>query len=184
MKISRVKTGLVMAFVIAAALVGCGSTGGTTDVTITIASNTLQNVVRVTDNKFRKNAVRVSPDGKMLLYCEANETNPNTQLYLEDYRIMLLRDHATSSAKTPLTTEPSYGPAWFDDNNGFAYIAYEGNGSNLVKSNISGGGKTYITRTSAGEADANPHISGNLVLIDTLIGGRRQLVTMRDNLLF
>jgi TolB protein len=159
-------------------LTGCASTPA--DVTITVASSTLQNVVRVTDNKLRKNSVRVSPDGKKLLYCEATETDPTVPLYLEDYRIMLLRDVAVS-AKTPLITEPSYGPVWFDDNVGFAYVAYEGSGSKLVKSIITGGGKTYITRTSAGDSDANPSIKGNMILCDTLVGGKRQLVSMKDN---
>jgi TolB protein len=166
----------------AAAFSGCAGSPKTenTDVTITVASSTLQNVVRVTDNRFRKNSVRVSPDGAKLLYCEANETDPTVQLYFEDYRIMLLRD-INISAKTPLVNEPSYGPVWFDDSAGFVYVAYEGSGSKLVKSTISGGGKTYITRTSAGDADANPSIKGNLILCDTLVGDRRQLVSMKDN---
>jgi Tol biopolymer transport system component len=156
----------------------------TADVTITIASSTLQNVVRVTDNKFRKNAVQVSPDGAKLLYCEANETDPNKLLYLDDFRIMLLRD-VNVSAKTPLVTEPSYSPVWFDDNIGYAYVAYEGSGSKLVKSNVTGGGKTYITRTSAGIGDANPNVKGDRILCDTLVGEgenqKRQLVSMRAN---
>jgi TolB protein len=152
----------------------------TADVTITVASSTLQNVMRVTDNKFRKNAVQVSPDGTKLLYCEANETDPNKLLYLDDFRIMLLRD-INVSAKTPLVADPSYSPVWFDDNVGYAYVAYEGSGSKLVKSNVTGGGKTYITRTSAGEGDSNPSVKGDRILCDTLVGGKRQLVSMRAN---
>ncbi|MDR3343323.1 MAG: hypothetical protein LBT14_11170 [Treponema sp.] len=174
---------LSLALVFVMVLVGCFSspkpdTG--TDVTITVASSTLQNVVRVTDNKFRKNSIRVSPDGMKLLYCEASETNPNTDLYFEDYRIILLRD-ISISAKTPLVNEPSYGPVWFDDNSGFAYVAYEGSGSKLVRSNISGGGKTYITRTSVGDSDRNPSIRKNMILCDTLVGSERQLVSLKDN---
>jgi TolB protein len=172
--------GLTLVFI--TALIGsCASqTPVQTDVTITIASSTLQNVVRVTDNKFRKNSIRVSPDGTKLLYCEANEVDPNVTLYLEDWRVMLLRDIAVS-AKTPIVTEPSFGPVWFDDNSGFAYVAYEGSGSKLVKSNITSGGKTYITRTSAGDSDANPSVRANVILCDTLVGSERQLVSMRDN---
>jgi TolB protein len=93
---------------------------------------------------------------------------------------MLLRDVRISS-KTPLTTEPSYSPVWFDDNVGYAYVAYEGSGSKLVKSSITGGGKTYITRTSAGEWDANPSVKGDKILCDTIVEGKRQLVSMKSN---
>jgi TolB protein len=151
-----------------------------TDVTITVASSTLQNVTRVTDNKFRKSSIRVSPDGTKLLYCEANETDPGVTLYFDDFRIMLLRNINISS-KTPLVSDPSYGPVWFDDNSGFAYVAYEGSGSKLVKSSITGGGKTYITRTSVGDSDANPSVRGDTILCDTLVGGVRQLVSLKDN---
>jgi TolB protein len=160
-------------------LAGCRTTQ-TTDVTITVASSTLQNVTRVTDNKFRKSSIRVSPDGTKLLYCEANETDPNVTLYFNDFRIMLLRD-INVSAKTPLVNDPSYGPVWFDDNSGFAYVAYEGSGSKLVKSSIAGGGKTYISRTSIGDADANPSVRGDTILCDTLVGRVRQLASLKDN---
>jgi TolB protein len=160
-------------------LAGCASQQKT-DVTITVASSTLQNVTRVTDNRFRKSSVRISPDGTKLLYCEANETDPGVTLYLDDFRIMLLRD-INISAKTPLVNDPSYGPVWFDDNSGFAYVAYEGSGSKLVKSTIAGGGKTYITRTSVGDSDANPSVRRDTILCDTLVGGVRQLVSLKDN---
>jgi TolB protein len=173
----------IASILVVGALSGCAGLFGkkeTADVTITVASSSLQNVVRVTDNKFRKNAVQVSPDGTKLLYCEANETDPNKLLYLDDFRIMLLRD-VNVSAKTPLVTEPSYSPVWFDDNIGYAYVAYEGSGSKLVKSNVTGGGKTYITRASAGDGDANPSVKGDRILCDTLVGGKRQLVSMKSN---
>ncbi|MDR2793063.1 MAG: hypothetical protein LBB61_05285 [Treponema sp.] len=174
----------IIMLIIAMALGGCATSSkakeGNVDVTITVASTTLQNVVRVTDNKFRKNSVSISPDGQKLLYGEANETDPDVLLSFDDYRIMLLRDVAIS-AKTPLVTEPSYGAAWFQDSSQFAYIAYEGGGSRLVKSNITGGGKTYITRSSAGDFDANPSINGDLILCDTLVSGRRHIVSMKAN---
>lgn len=179
MKKRRFLVGMIVLQIVSVLLFSCAS-GPKTDVTITVASATLQNVVRVTDNKFRKSSVSVSPDGQKLLYCEANETDPSIQLYFRDYRIMLLRD-VSISAKTPLVTDPSYSPVWFGDSSGFAYVAYEGNASKLIKSNISGGGKTYITRTSIGESDANPSIRDNAILCDTLVGGVRQLVSFRDN---
>ncbi|MDR1957273.1 MAG: hypothetical protein LBQ30_10540 [Treponema sp.] len=180
MKKRLVMMGILSLMLVFMLLSGCATKPAATDVTITVASNTLQNVIRVTDNRFRKNSVSVSPDGTKLLYCEANETDPGVPLYFEDYRIMLLRDIAIS-AKTPMITDPSYGPVWFEDNTGFAYVGYEGSGSKLIKSTIAGGGKTYITRTSAGDADANPSIKGNIILCDTLVAGKRQLVSMKDN---
>jgi TolB protein len=168
----------VVAVLFIISLAGCATQA--TDVTITVASSTLQNVTRVTDNRFRKSSVKVSPDGTKLLYCEANETDPNVTLYLDDFRIMLLRD-INISAKTPLVNDPSYGPVWFDDNSGFAYVAYEGSGSKLVKSSIAGGGKTYISRASIGDADANPSVRGDMILCDTLVGGVRQLASLKDN---
>jgi hypothetical protein len=34
---------------------------------------------------------------------------------------------------------------------------------------------------AAGDSDANPSIKGNTILCDTLVSGRRQLVSMKDN---
>ncbi|MDR2783068.1 MAG: hypothetical protein LBB48_04395, partial [Treponema sp.] len=61
----------IIMLIIAMALGGCATSSkakeDNVDVTITVASTTLQNVVRVTDNKFRKNSVSISPDGQKLL---------------------------------------------------------------------------------------------------------------------
>ncbi|MDR2798460.1 MAG: hypothetical protein LBB80_08950 [Treponema sp.] len=169
---------VIILLIMGMALGGCATVKAkeeNVDGTITVASTTLQNVVRVTDNKFRKNSVSVSPDGQKLLYCEANEIDPVVSRSFGDYRIMLLRD-VTISAKTPLITEPSYSGTWFEDSNQVVYVVYEGNGSKLAKSNITGGGKTYIARSSAGEFDANPSINGDTLLCDTLVSGKRHLV--------
>jgi TolB protein len=158
----------------------CVSAPTDMDVSITAASSNVQNIIRVTDNKFRKTSIAVSPDGKKLLYSEANEVDVGKTLFLEDFRVMLLRD-VGNSAKTPLITDPSYGAVWFPDNSTFAYVAYEDSGSKIVRSTITGGGKTYITRTSAGESDANPNLKNGVILCDILVSGKRQLVSMKDN---
>jgi hypothetical protein len=74
---------------------------------------------------------------------------------------MLLKD-ANLSSKTPVVTDPSFGPVWYDDSAGFIYVVYEGGSSKLVKSNITGGGKTYITRNSIGDYDSRPSIKAKL----------------------
>jgi TolB protein len=93
---------------------------------------------------------------------------------------MLLRD-ANLPSKTPVVTEPSFGPIWYDDNAGFIYVVYEGGSSKLVKSNISGGGKTYITRNSIGDFDSRPSVKGHDILCETGINGVRHLVRLKDD---
>jgi TolB protein len=140
----------------------------------------LSNVVRVTDNGFRKDAVRVSPDGSKILYCEANVTKIDADVSFEQFQVMLLRD-ANLPAKTPIVTDPSFGPVWYDDSAGFVYVAYEGGTSKLVKSNASGGGKTYITRNAIGDFDTRPSIKGHVILCETGINKVRHLVRLVDD---
>jgi TolB protein len=147
---------------------------------ITYDSATLQNVIRVTDNKYRKDAVRVSPDGKKLLYSEANTTDVNALVPFNDFSVMLLRD-ANLSAKTPLVADPSFGPVWYDDSTGYIYVVYEGGSSKLVKSNITGGGKTYITNNAIGDSDSRPSIKGHDILCETGINGVRHIVRLKDD---
>jgi TolB protein len=161
----------------AASLAGCATR--TADI-ITYDSASLSNVIRVTDNRFRKDAVRVSPDGSKILYCEANVTSVDASISFDQFSVMLLRD-ANLSSKTPVVTDPSFGPIWYDDNAGFIYVVYEGGSSKLVKSNITGGGKTYITRNSIGDYDSRPSIKGRDILCETGINGVRHLVRLKDD---
>jgi TolB protein len=147
---------------------------------ISYDSATLQNVVRVTDNKLRKDAVRVSPDGSKILYCEANVTDVDAGLSFDRFSVMLLSD-AILSAKTPIVADPSFGPIWYDDNIGFIYVVYEGGSSKLVKSNITGGGKTYVTRNSIGDFDTRPSIKGRDILCETGVNGVRHIVRVKDD---
>jgi TolB protein len=157
--------------------ISCATTSGDA---ITYDSATLSNVVRVTDNGFRKDGVRVSPDGTKILYCEANVSSVDTPLPADDFTVMLLRD-ANLSAKTPLITDPSFGPVWFDDNSNFIYVTYENNSSKLVRSNITGGGKVYITKNAIGDFDSRPSVRGKKILCDTLINGKRNIVSLNDD---
>jgi Tol biopolymer transport system component len=147
---------------------------------ISYDSATLQNVVRVTDNKLRKDAVRVSPDGSKILYCEAAISDVDAWLSFDQFSVMLLRD-ANLSAKTPIVSDASFGPVWYDDNVGFIYAVYEGGSSKLVKSNITGGGKTYVTRNSIGEFDTRPSIKGHNILCETRINGVQHIVNVKDD---
>jgi TolB protein len=61
------------------------------------------------------------------------------------------------------------------------YVVYEGGVNKLVRSNISGGGKTYITRNPIGNSDTRPDLRENVLLCDTVINGRRQVVSLLDN---
>lgn len=159
-------------------VIGC-ATAKTADI-ITYDSASLANVIRVTDNKFRKDAVQVSPDGTKILYCEANITDVGASVAFSQFSIMLLRD-ASLSSKTPLITDPSFGPIWYSDNAGFVYVVYEGGTSKLVKSNITGGGKTYITRNSIGDYDSRPAMKGREILCDTEINRIRHIVRLKDD---
>ncbi|MDR1443876.1 MAG: hypothetical protein LBI94_03245 [Treponema sp.] len=159
------------------ALAGCATR--TADI-ITYDSASLTNVTRVTDNRYRKDSVRVSPDGSKILYCEANVMDVNASIPFDRFSVMLLRD-ANSSAKTPLITDPSFGPVWYDDGAGYVYVVYEGGSSKLVKSNIVGGGKTYITRNSIGEYDNRPSIKGRVIICETGVNGKRHIVRLNDD---
>jgi Tol biopolymer transport system component len=158
--------------------VGSGTQDKAVVTEITYDSGTLQNVTRITDDKVRKDWVSVSPDGSKMLYCETDSTNAS--VYAEDYKIVLLRNIATA-AKTPLVNDSSYAPVWFDDNNTIVYVAFERGAGRLMKSNIGGGSKTYITRNPIGDYDANPSVHGKTILCDTFINGRRQIVSLSSD---
>jgi hypothetical protein len=87
-KVNAVKTFPLAAFC-AALLADCATK--TADI-ITYDSASLSNVIRVTDNRFREDAVRVSPDGSKILYCEENVMNVDTYVSFDQFSVMLLRD--------------------------------------------------------------------------------------------
>jgi TolB protein len=158
---------------------GCASSK-TTRVDVFWDTALMQNVTRLTDDGLEKAWAKISPDGTKMLYCEIAK---NDSLY----KIMLLRD-VTVPAKTPLINDnfSAYTPAWYGNNINFAYIASEKSGTRIIKSAITGGGKTYITRNSIGLAEECPSVRGEAVLFDTLVDpdarpAKYQIYSMRDN---
>jgi Tol biopolymer transport system component len=158
---------------------GCASKSKTVaaDASISFDPTVLQNVVRVTDSGLAKDGCSVSPDGKMLLYTEGTA---KTVSGLSEYRIMLLRD-VNLPAKTPLITDPSFCPSWYEDNTRFVYVSSESGTTRLIRSSISGGAKTYITRNSIGDSDTRPDVKNGVILCDTLINGKRTLISLKDD---
>ncbi|MDR2160272.1 MAG: hypothetical protein LBP23_09445 [Treponema sp.] len=110
-----------------------------------------------------------------MLYTEFEGVKDNTL-----GRIYLLKD-VRYPAKTLIAGDFAYNPAWYEDNNGFVFVNYEETGRKLIKSTISGSGRTYVTRNPIGSADRHPSVRGNMILCDTTINGRRQIVSLLDN---
>jgi TolB protein len=163
-------------------LSGCGSTPKASG-SITYDTALLTGVSMVTSDKLFKDWVKVSPDGTKLLYCESNKTVSRSDLSETSYNywnIMLLRD-TNIAAKTPLITDYAYAPAWYENNTSFIYVVNEGGSDKLVRSSISGGGKTYITRNPIGTNDAHPVIRNGVILCDTEMNGKRQIVSLLEN---
>jgi TolB protein len=156
-----------------AMLIGCGSFGKkATTVDVFWDTSLLQNVTRVTDDGLQKFFPRVSPDGKMMLYGELSNKS--------QYNIILLRN-VSIPAKTPLVSGDAYVPSWYDNNNNFAFVLRERGDNRIVRSAITGAGRTYVTRNPVGRLDSNPTIRGDVILFDTDTSGKRQIVSMKDN---
>lgn len=145
----------------------------------------MQNVSKVTDDGLSKVELAVSPDGNQLLYVEINKSvrsyitnmrDRNSGNYY-DCQMYLLRDISRPS-KTPLGLTFSYDPAWNKSGKEFVFTALENNQFKLVRANIEGGRKTYITRTPIGNEDGEPDIKNNVILCHTKINGKWQIVTL------
>lgn len=130
-------------------------------------------VTRITNDGIMKNWLRVSPDGTKLLYTEASKSGY--------WQIMYLRD-ANNPAKTPLIGEIAYMPSWYTDNNQFVYISHESGIGRIVRSNVSGGGKTYISRSAIGQYGDNAPLMKNGVIVFTAINETRfEIATIKEN---
>jgi TolB protein len=169
-------------WVVLCVLDGCASAPATGAISYDTAL--LTGVSVITDDKLSKDWVKVSPDGTRLLYCESDKVVSKSDLsgtgYNNYWNIMLLRD-VSVAAKTPLVTDYAYAPAWYENNTSFIYVVNEGGSSKLVRSSIVGGGKTYITRNPIGKNDARPAIRNGVILCDTEMNGKRQIVSLREN---
>jgi Tol biopolymer transport system component len=112
-----------------------------------------------------------------MLYAES--TRPDSRgNYI--WNVVLMRD-LNNPAKTLLIGEHSYFPSWYPDNNQFLYVLEDSGRARVVRSNSTGAGKTFISRTHVGDLDWSPSIKGGVILFSSLINGRWQLVTMREN---
>ena len=157
----------------------------TDEVQVSYDKSVLQNVSRVTNDGLSKIEVAVSPDGNQLLYVEINKSvrsyitnmrDRNSGNYY-DCQMYLLRDISRPS-KTPLGLTFSYDPAWNKSGKEFVFTALENNQFKLVRANVEGGRKTYITRTPIGNEDGEPDIKNNVILCHTKINGKWQIVTL------
>jgi len=178
----------MFAIVLMLTFTGCGTVQGsstaqgTTAETITYNQATLQNLVRITDDGLFKDWLSASPDGSMLLYCESSvplKRNSISNEHVNSFNIMLLKD-AAKAAKTQLIMDKSITPAWFGKD-AFVYCVLEGGIPKLIKSNIAGGGKIYITRNAIGLYDSRPSVRGNIIICDTEINKKKQIVRMTEN---
>ena len=157
----------------------------TDEVQVSYDKSVLQNVSKVTDDGTVKTDISVSPDGKQLLYVDINQSVRSYITNMKDYnsgsyydcQMYLLRDISRPS-KTPLGLTFSYDPAWNKNGKEFVFASLENNQFKLVRANIEGGRKTYITRTPIGTEDGEPDIKNNIILCHTKINGKWQIVTL------
>jgi len=134
-------------------------------------------VTQITNDGLMKNRIAVSPDGAKLLYTEATARDSSGNWV---WNIMYLRN-ASSPAKTPLISDFAYSPSWYEDSSRYLYISYEGGSGRIMRSNVTGGGRTYITHSSIGDTDDMPIIKNGLIVCSVWKGGRWQLVTVKEN---
>jgi TolB protein len=143
----------------------------------------LQDLKRVTEDGLSKDWISVSPNGSMLMYCESllplNKWTDISNAKIKSFQIVLLKD-AERPAKTQLVTDNCIGPTWFN-NETFVYSVIEGGVPKLIKSNIAGGGKVYITRNAVGQYDILPSVHGNLILCETEINKKKQMLRLTDS---
>jgi Tol biopolymer transport system component len=158
-----------------------GGIGGT-DATIVYERTTVLDIKRITDDGLSKDWLTVSPNGKMILYCDSLTPVKKTDISnprVKSYRVMLLKD-AMNAVKTQLVTDNSTAPAWYNDNNTFVYSLIDNGKATLVRSNISGGGKLFITRNPIGLYDTRSTVKGTTLLFDTEINKKSQIVSATD----
>jgi len=184
---------LIVSVVLAAiflSLSGCGttSTGNSTSVgiestkVIEYDQATLQDLRLITSNGYSKDWLSVSPNGAMLLYCESIPKLKTTNISdkrVDTFQIMLLKD-ALKPANTVLVTDKSITPTWYT-NDSFIYSVIEGKIPKLIRANISGGGKVYVTRSNIGAYDVHPSVRGNYILFDTEVNKKNVLYRTNDN---
>ena len=161
------------------------SCASTDDIQISYDKSVLQNVSRVTDDGTVKADMAISPDVKQLLYVEVDKSvtsyitniKESSSVFYYDSQMYLLRD-INRPSKTPLGLTFSYWPAWNKNGKEFIFSSLENNQFKLVRANIEGGRKTYITRTPIGTEDIRADIKNNIIVCQTKINGKYQIATL------
>jgi Tol biopolymer transport system component len=149
------------------------TTGKTKEADVTWNEGMTIGVTRITNDGLLKNWVRVSPDGAKILYTEASPSGY--------WQIVYLRD-ANNPAKTPLIGEIAHSPSWYEDSNRFIYVSYESGAGRLVRSNVSGSGKTYISRAPIGQyGDYFPSVKNGIIAFTALETNRYTIATVKEN---
>ena len=178
--IKRLVTLLAMAALVILGVSSCAMLGNlfgnknntVTDVQISWDEALTSGVTRITNDGLQKRTVKVSPDGTKLLYVEATKTN--------NWAIMYLKD-ANNPSKTPLIGEIAWSPSWYEDSTRFLYTSYERNAGRLVRSAVTGMGKTYINRTTIGDFDDAPIIKGTKIVCSSRVNNQWQIVTVNED---
>jgi len=168
--------------VVIASLVGCGSLSNkkTSSDVVFWDTSTMSSVTRITDDGLSKDWARISPDGTKLLYCESTKTVSRADVSYQNWNIVLLRN-PTVPAKTVLVTDYAYAPGWADNSTNYFYVIDEDGDTRLIRSSVTGGGKTYVTRNSIGQYDNRPSVRGGVIMCDTWMNGKRQIVALKEN---
>ena len=159
------------------AFTACFTTSKTTNVAISWDEGLTTGVTRITNDGILKSNVKASPDGNKLLYTESTKKDVNGN---QVWSIAYLRD-ANNPAKTPLIADNSFDPSWYLDNSLFLYVSFEGGKGRVVRSNVTGGGRTYVSRNPVGDTDRRPAIKNDLIVCQSFLNGRWQLVTVKEN---
>jgi len=167
-------TAIAAVTLLALGVASTSTTGkATKDADVTWNEGMTIGVTRITNDNLAKNWVRVSPDGTKILYTEAS---PNGY-----WQIVYLRD-ANNPAKTPLIGEIAHSPSWYEDSNRFIYVSYESGAGRLVRSNVSGSGKTYISRAPIGQyGDYFPSVKNGIIAFTALENNRYTIATVKEN---
>lgn len=143
-----------------------------------------ENLTRETSDPTQEFFVRVSPDGKNLLYnaIEITYSMSLTNGKLEQktnkkYRIV--KKEIGKPITNPLASNAAY-PTWMPDNSGIIFSYIKPEKSVIVKSDINGVGLNYLSPSAMGEDDAEPVVTkdNSKILFTTVMGNSRMICSM------
>jgi TolB protein len=143
-----------------------------------------ESLTRETSDPTQEFFVRVSPDGKNLLYnaieitYSLNLTNGKLeQKTNKKYRIV--KKEIGKPITNPLASNAAY-PTWMPDNSGIIFSYIKPEKSVIVKSDINGIGLNYLSPSAMGEDDAEPVVTkdNSKILFTTVMGNSRMICSM------